>query len=74
MDAELALEACVLVARMIRAFDKDKDDQKSLGSLTIDLEGIRLWVRGLSEDRANQLFSDPVALRDALGHEPWSFH
>jgi hypothetical protein len=66
----MALEACFHMARMIHA-QKDVDDK--LGTMTIDLDALQTWIRGMDEDLSNRVFKsrDPTVLRGALGYERW---
>lgn len=71
---DLALEACMAIARTLRqheCYPKNENYDKPLGTLTIDLDKIRTWMRGLGRDLGSRVFSNPDVLREVFGYENW---
>lgn len=71
---ECAIELCMAMARRLRqqeCYLKDKNYDKPLGTVTLDLDKLRAWLRDMNKDLADKLFSDPVVLRGVFGYEEW---
>ncbi len=71
---ECAIELCIVMARRLRqqeCYPKDKNYDKPLGTVTLDLDKLREWLRDTNKDLADKLFSDSAVLRDVFGYEMW---
>ena len=67
---ECAIELCMAMARRLRqqeCYPKDKNYDKPLGTVTLDLDKLRAWLRDMNNDLADKLFSDPVVLWGLFG-------
>ena len=71
---ECAIELCIAMARRLRqqeCYPKDENNNKPLGTVTLDLDKLREWLRDTNKDLADKLFSDSVILRNVFGYQNW---
>lgn len=71
---ECGIELCTAIARRLRqqeCYPKDENYDKPLGTVTLDLDKLRAWLRDMSKDLADKIFSDSAVLRDVFEYEMW---
>jgi hypothetical protein len=71
---ECAIELCIAVARQLRqqeCYPKDENYDKPLGTVILDLDKLRSWLRDTNKELADRIFSDTMILRGVFGYENW---